>query len=139
MGRQVRLNSVTMSAQQAVFNLEVQFDHVYHVGRTGILVHNGTPCPPNVPAHVGNLDEPIAQARKLNTTVEQTVESIDDMKQTLKGVITRTQSEAEELAKQVAQQKGITDATISAVERHGNGLPHVHIEELRDIHIWFQN
>lgn len=28
-----------------VFNLEVQIDHTYHVGTTGVLVHNGTTCP----------------------------------------------------------------------------------------------
>jgi hypothetical protein len=30
----------------AVYNLEVQVDHVYHVGTAGVLVHNTTPMPP---------------------------------------------------------------------------------------------
>jgi hypothetical protein len=36
---------------EPVYNLEVQVDHVYHVAQSGVLVHNGNPCAPDVPTH----------------------------------------------------------------------------------------
>jgi Bacterial EndoU nuclease/Pretoxin HINT domain len=36
---------IPRAGPEPVFNLEVQVDHVYHVASSGILVHNGTPCP----------------------------------------------------------------------------------------------
>jgi hypothetical protein len=36
---------VALSEPEPVFNLEVQYDHVYHVTANGVLVHNSAPCP----------------------------------------------------------------------------------------------
>jgi hypothetical protein len=35
---------VPLADPEPVFNLEVQCDHVYHVARNGVLVHNSEPC-----------------------------------------------------------------------------------------------
>ncbi|MBL4884916.1 MAG: hypothetical protein JKY95_10320 [Planctomycetaceae bacterium] len=37
-------NVVPRAGANTVYNLEVQLNHTYHVGKTGVLVHNGTPC-----------------------------------------------------------------------------------------------
>jgi hypothetical protein len=36
---------VPLEDPEPVFNLEVQCDHVYHVAKNGVLVHNSGPCP----------------------------------------------------------------------------------------------
>jgi hypothetical protein len=36
---------VPLAEPEPVFNLEVQCDHVYHVAKNGVLVHNSEPCP----------------------------------------------------------------------------------------------
>lgn len=45
-----RIEARNFSAQ--VYNLEIQFGHVYLVGESGILVHNSTPVPPGTPETV---------------------------------------------------------------------------------------
>ncbi len=43
------LTTVTQITPRAgantVYNLEIQLNHTYHVGKTGVLVHNGNTCP----------------------------------------------------------------------------------------------
>ena len=45
-----QVESITLRGPpEPVYNLEVQFEHVYRVGDSGVLVHNGNPCAQPVP------------------------------------------------------------------------------------------
>ncbi len=60
-------------APEPVYNLEVEVDHVYHVGTDGILVHNAIPCPKKLTANTLNAAEAAEVqgiANKYNTTVD---------------------------------------------------------------------
>jgi hypothetical protein len=46
---------VPLADPEPVFNLEVQCDHVYHVAKNGVLVHNSDPCPRIVMQIVENV------------------------------------------------------------------------------------
>ena len=44
---------VPLADPEPVFNLEVQCDHVYHVAKNGVLVHNSNPCPLDIALGLG--------------------------------------------------------------------------------------
>lgn len=53
---------VPLADPEPVFNLEVQCDHVYHVAKNGVLVHNSTPCPILLGETMADRVRPAAEA-----------------------------------------------------------------------------
>ena len=49
--RQVN-SSASRTGQRSVFNIEVHGHHVYHVGESGVLIHNTLPCGPKLHRHL---------------------------------------------------------------------------------------
>ena len=89
----------------------------------------------SVPAYVtSNGAEP--SGGKLNKDVHDAVENFDNTHKSPKGTISPNRQAAEQLAKEVAREKGISDQ-LAGPERHANDLWHVHLEDFWDWHFWF--
>ena len=126
---------------EMVFNLEVDGQHVYHVASNGLLVHNEG-CVPTIPAYIdGTTIAPIQG--QMTTTTEGIWKQIGSMlweKQSRHvGTISRSREEAEALARQIAEQNGISNPTLRLDASDGRGFwPHFHIEEMpMNLHFWW--
>ncbi|MFN8707564.1 MAG: polymorphic toxin-type HINT domain-containing protein, partial [Planctomyces sp.] len=124
-----------------VFNFQVTDYHTYFVAASAdkpvMLVHNAD-CTPNFPASVGSTDVPEIRGR-MNTTIQGTLNSVDGVKQKIKGTISQGVLQAEELAQQVAAAKGIDNPIIRVHPGHkGVGMPHLHVDGIDGWHFWYQ-
>ncbi len=124
-----------------VFNFQVSDFHTYFVAafadKPMMLVHNAE-CSPNFPAGVGSSDVPEFRG-KMNTTLEGTLNAVDGVKQKIKGTVSQSALQAEELAQQVAAAKGIENPIIRVHPGHkGVGLPHLHVDGIDGWHFWYQ-
>ena len=90
--------SITIaSVALPVYNIEVHGEHVYQVGELAVVVHNSTPCTTNFAAHLG--PDFVIAGKAINRTIEETVESVASIKQSIKGTMSATKADAEKLAR----------------------------------------
>jgi hypothetical protein len=127
-----------------VFNFQVTDYHTYFVAASAdkpvMLVHNSD-CNPTVIAYVDGKTGAHKVVPGMHTTTEAVSAAIAkvDSKIIAVGTMSRSQSEALELAKKMAEDAGISTPTIrlDSVVPPGH-LPHFHVKELtQNLHFWF--
>ena len=116
-----------------VYNLEVDAEHVYHVGVGGVLVHNTYPY--STPALLGPNGVQGVMGQ-MNLNAQQALQRFRAMRQSIKGTISPDRQSAKALAEEIGDLLSISKR-LRGPEQHAGGLFHYHLQEFSEFHFWF--